>query len=37
MLNTYKVVLYMQWSLHFCNIHTPDDGSSKSRKYKETN
>ena len=25
MLNTYKVVMYMQRSHRFCNIHTPDD------------
>ena len=33
MLNTYKVVMYMQRSLCFYNIHTPDDGPRLGRKY----
>ena len=31
MLNTYKVVMYVQRSHRFCNIHTPDDGLRSSR------
>ena len=33
MLKTYKVEIYMQRSHHFCNIHTPDDGSRSGRMY----
>ena len=37
MLNTYKVVMYMQRSHHFCNIHTPDDGPRSAREYEREN
>ena len=35
MLNSYKVVMYMQRSYRFFNIHTPDDGSRSGKNTKE--
>ena len=35
MLATYKVIMLS--SHRFCNIHTSDDGTRASRKYKGTN
>ena len=37
MLITYKVVMYMQRSHRFCNIHTRNDGPISGRKYEGTN
>ena len=36
-IKTYKVIMYMQRSHRFCNIHTPDDGPRSDRKYKGIN
>ena len=36
MLNTYKVVMYMQRSYCFCNIHTPDKGLISGKKCEGT-
>ena len=35
--NIYEVVMYMQWSHSFFNIHTPDDGPRSGKKYQGTN
>ena len=35
--NTYKVVMFMQMSHRFCNIHTPDDDNWLGRKYMGNN
>ena len=32
-INTYKIVMYMQRSHRFYNIHTPDDVRWSDRKY----
>ena len=31
--SSYKVVMYIQKSYHFCNRSSPDDGSKSGRKY----
>ena len=35
-MNTYKVVMYMQRSHRFCNIHTPDDGQDRAERTRIT-